>query len=151
VNDLKKIGGDDRRPALDLQMLKGCRIYLDFALEVLIIDPIVMGEKGVIAVEAKTRSKHITADRRQEASVAYAGRARPMECDPANISPWRGIERSARFRFYGIVFLSDRAPLSGILGRAARHREAPQTMMPIPLAIPIKPINRIGRYQNSSD
>lgn len=61
--------------ALNQLMLQGYRVYHDFPAERFNIDHIVVGEKGVFAVETKTRSKRTTADRRQDATVEYDGRA----------------------------------------------------------------------------
>jgi len=61
--------------ALNRLMLKGYRVYHDFPAENFNIDHIVVGAKGVFAVETKTRSKRTTANRRQDATVEYDGRA----------------------------------------------------------------------------
>ena len=61
--------------ALNMMMLKGYRVYHDFPAEKFNIDHIVVGEKGVFAIETKTRSKRTTANRQQDATVAYDGRA----------------------------------------------------------------------------
>lgn len=60
---------------LNRLMLKGYRVYHDFPAEKFNIDHIVVGEKGVFAVETKTRSKRTTANHQQGATVAYDGRA----------------------------------------------------------------------------
>ena len=61
--------------ALNRLMLKGYRVYHDFPAEGFNIDHIVVGEKGVFAVETKTRAKRNTANRQQDATVEYDGRA----------------------------------------------------------------------------
>ena len=61
--------------ALNRLMLEGCRVYHDFPADGFNIDHIVVGEKGVFAVETKTRSKQTTANRQQDATVEYDGRA----------------------------------------------------------------------------
>ena len=61
--------------ALNLLMLNGYRVYHDFPADNFNIDHIVVGERGVFAVETKTRSKHTTANRQADATVAYDGRA----------------------------------------------------------------------------
>jgi len=61
--------------ALNRLMAKGCRIYHDFPAERFNIDHIVVGEKGVFAVETKTRSKRTTANPQKDATVEYDGRA----------------------------------------------------------------------------
>jgi len=60
---------------LNRLMLAGYRVYHDFPAEKFNIDHIVVGEKGVFAIETKTRSKHTTTNRRQDATVEYDGRA----------------------------------------------------------------------------
>jgi hypothetical protein len=61
--------------ALNMLMLKGYRVYHDFPADKFNIDHIVVGEKGVFAVETKARSKRTTANRQQDATVEYDGRA----------------------------------------------------------------------------
>ena len=61
--------------ALNRLMLKGYRVYHDFPAEDFIIDHIVVGEKGVFAVETKTRSERTTQNPLQDATVEYDGRA----------------------------------------------------------------------------
>jgi len=61
--------------ALNRLMSKGYRVYHDFPAERFNIDHIVVGAKGVFAVETKTRSKRTTANRQQDATVEYDGRA----------------------------------------------------------------------------
>jgi hypothetical protein len=61
--------------ALNRLMLSGCRVYHDFPAEKFNIDHILVGAKGVFAVETKTRSKRTTANRQQDATVEYDGRA----------------------------------------------------------------------------
>lgn len=61
--------------ALNRLMLKDYRVYHDFPADTFNIDHIVVGAKGVFAVETKTRSKRTTANRRQDATVEYDGRA----------------------------------------------------------------------------
>lgn len=61
--------------ALNMLMLKGYRVYHDFPADTFTIDHIVVGEKGVFAVETKTRSRRTTTDRREDATVEYDGRA----------------------------------------------------------------------------
>lgn len=60
--------------SLNRMMLDGWRVYHDFPAEGFNIDHIVVGAKGVFAIETKTRSKPITADRREDATVTYDGR-----------------------------------------------------------------------------
>lgn len=60
---------------LNQLMRFGCRVYHDFPADKFNIDHIVVGEKGVFAVETKTRSKRTTANRQQDATVEYDGRA----------------------------------------------------------------------------
>lgn len=60
---------------LNRLMLAGYRVYHDFPAERFNIDHIVVGEKGVFAIETKTRSKRKTSDHRQDATVEYDGRA----------------------------------------------------------------------------
>lgn len=60
---------------LNRLMLAGYRVYHDFPAEKFNIDHIVVGEKGVFAIETKTRSKRKTSDQRQDATVEYDGRA----------------------------------------------------------------------------
>ena len=54
-------------------MLQGFHVYHDFPAEGFNIDHIVVGAKGVFAVETKTRSKRTTANRREDATVEYDG------------------------------------------------------------------------------
>ena len=61
--------------ALNQLMLQGYHVYHDFPAEGFNIDHIVVGAKGVFAVETKTRSKRTTANRQQDATVEYDGRA----------------------------------------------------------------------------
>ena len=61
--------------ALNQMMLQGYRVYHDFPAERFNIDHIVVGAKGVFAVETKTRSKRTTANRQEDATVEYDGRA----------------------------------------------------------------------------
>lgn len=61
--------------ALNRLMLQGYRVYHDFPADGFNIDHIVVGEKGVFAVETKTRSKRTTNNRKQDATVEYDGRA----------------------------------------------------------------------------
>lgn len=60
---------------LNRLMLAGYRVFHDFPAEKFNIDHIVVGAKGVFAIETKTRSKRTTSDRQQDATVAYDGRA----------------------------------------------------------------------------
>jgi len=61
--------------ALNHLMLSGYRVYHDFPADKFDIDHIVVGEKGVFAIETETHSKRATADRQQDATVEYDGRA----------------------------------------------------------------------------
>jgi hypothetical protein len=61
--------------ALNRLMSKGYCVYHDFPAEHFNIGHIVVGEKGVFAIETKTRSKRTTANRQQDATVEYDGRA----------------------------------------------------------------------------
>lgn len=61
--------------ALNMLMLKGYRVYHDFPADTFSIDHIVVGEKGVFAVETNTRSRRTATDRREDATVEYDGRA----------------------------------------------------------------------------
>jgi hypothetical protein len=60
---------------LNRLMLEGYRVFHDFPAEKFNIDHIVVGAKGVFAIETKTRSKRTTANRQQDATVEYDGRA----------------------------------------------------------------------------
>ena len=60
---------------LNRLMLAGYRVFHDFPAEKFNIDHIVVGEKGVFAIETKTRSKRTTTNRQQDATVEYDGRA----------------------------------------------------------------------------
>lgn len=60
--------------SLNHLMLEGYRVYHDFPAEGFNIDHIVVGSRGVFAVETKTRSKPIRANRREDATVTYDGR-----------------------------------------------------------------------------
>jgi len=60
---------------LNRLMLAGYRVFHDFPAEKFNIDHIVVGAKGVFAIETKTRSKRTTTNRQQDATVAYDGRA----------------------------------------------------------------------------
>ena len=59
---------------LNQLMLHGYRVYHDFPADTFNIDHIIVGSKGVFAVETRTRSKGATRDRSQEATVTYDGR-----------------------------------------------------------------------------
>ena len=61
--------------ALNRLMLEGYRVYHDFPADNFNIDHILVGEKGVFAVETKTRSKRTTPNRQRDATVTYDGRA----------------------------------------------------------------------------
>ena len=61
--------------ALNQLMLQGYHVYHDYPAEGFNIDHIVVGAKGVFAVATKTRSKRTTANRREDATVEYDGRA----------------------------------------------------------------------------
>lgn len=61
--------------ALNRLMLNGYRVYHDVRGADFDIDHIVVGEKGVFAIETGTRSKRTAANRQQDATVAYDGRA----------------------------------------------------------------------------
>jgi Nuclease-related domain len=60
---------------LNRLMLDGYRVFHDFPAEKFNIDHIVVGEKGVFAIETKTRSKRTSTNRQQDATVEYDGRA----------------------------------------------------------------------------
>lgn len=60
---------------LNRLMRAGYRVYHDFPADKFNIDHIVVGEKGVFAVETKTRSKRTTTNRTLDATVEYDGRA----------------------------------------------------------------------------
>ena len=60
---------------LNRLMLAGYRVFHDFPAEKFNIDHIVLGAKGVFAIETKTRSKRTTTNRQQDATVEYDGRA----------------------------------------------------------------------------
>ncbi len=60
--------------SLNRMMLKGWRVYHDFPAEGFNIDHIVVGDRGIFAIETKTRSKPVSADRRADATVTYDGR-----------------------------------------------------------------------------
>jgi len=59
---------------LNQLMLHGYRVYHDFPADTFNIDHIIVGSKGVFAVETKTRSKGAIRNRSQEDSVTYDGR-----------------------------------------------------------------------------
>lgn len=59
---------------LNRMMLEGWRVYHDFPAEGFNIDHVLVGPKGVFAVETKTRSKPVTRSRREDATVTYDGR-----------------------------------------------------------------------------
>ena len=59
---------------LNRLMLDGYRVFHDFPAEGFHIDHIVVGSRGVFAVETKTRSQSITANCREDATVTYDGR-----------------------------------------------------------------------------
>jgi hypothetical protein len=59
---------------LNRMMLEGYRVYHDFPAEGFNIDHIVVGPKGVFAIETKTRSKPVTRNRQADATVTYDGR-----------------------------------------------------------------------------
>lgn len=61
--------------ALNRRMLEGYRVFHDFPAEKFNIDHVLVGKKGVFAIETKTRSKRTTSDRQQDATVEYDGRA----------------------------------------------------------------------------
>ncbi len=60
---------------LDQLMREGFSIYHDFPADGFNIDHIVVGPKGVFAVETKARSKATTKNRVEDATVEYDGRA----------------------------------------------------------------------------
>lgn len=60
---------------LNRLMLAGYQVFHDFPAEKFNIDHIVVGTKGVFAIETKTRSKRTTTHRQQDATVEYDGRA----------------------------------------------------------------------------
>jgi len=53
---------------------EGCYVYHDFPADKFNIDHVVVGPKGVFAVETKTRSKPTTKNRVEDATVQYDGR-----------------------------------------------------------------------------
>lgn len=59
--------------SLNRMMLEGWQVYHDFPAEGFNIDHIVVGAKGVFAIETKTRSQPVTAGRREVATVTYDG------------------------------------------------------------------------------
>ena len=59
---------------LNQLMLHGYRVYHDFPADTFNIDHIVVGSKGVFAVETKTRLKNSARKSNQEATVTYDGR-----------------------------------------------------------------------------
>ena len=59
---------------LNQLMLHGYRVYHDFPANTFNIDHIIVGSKGVFAVETRTRSKDAIRNRSQEATVTYDGR-----------------------------------------------------------------------------
>lgn len=59
---------------LNQLMLHGYRVYHDFPADTFNIDHIIVGSKGVFAVETRTRSKGTARKGSQEATVAYDGR-----------------------------------------------------------------------------
>ena len=59
---------------LNQLMLHGYRVYHDFPADTFNIDHIIVGSKGVFAVETRTHSKGAIRDRSQEATVTYDGR-----------------------------------------------------------------------------
>ncbi len=60
--------------SLNRLMLEGYRVYHDFPAEGFNIDHIVVGSRGVFAVETKTHPQPATTNRREDATVAYDGR-----------------------------------------------------------------------------
>lgn len=54
--------------------LEGYRVFHDFPADNFNIDHIVVGKKGVFAVETKARSKRTTKNRQKDATVEYNGR-----------------------------------------------------------------------------
>ncbi len=59
---------------LNQLMLHGYRVYHDFPADTFNIDHIIVGSKGVFAVETRTRSKGAARKSGQEATVTYDGR-----------------------------------------------------------------------------
>ena len=59
---------------LNQLMLLGYRVYHDFPADTFNIDHIIVGSKGVFAVETRTRAKGTARKGSQEATVAYDGR-----------------------------------------------------------------------------
>ena len=59
---------------LNQLMLHGYRVYHDFPADTFNIDHIIVGSKGVFAVETRTRSKGAASKSSQEATVTYDGR-----------------------------------------------------------------------------
>ena len=60
---------------LDRLMREGLSVYHDFPADKFNIDHVVVGPKGVFAVETKARSKPTTNNRVEDATVEYDGRA----------------------------------------------------------------------------
>ncbi len=71
---------------LNYLMLEGCRIYHDFPAEKFNIDHIVVGPKGVFAIETKGRAKPDKKGGTEEAKVVYDGQSLRFpnwsECEP---------------------------------------------------------------------
>ncbi len=73
-----RLGLDGERAVgqeLNQLMLKGCRVYHDFPAEGFNIDHIVIGPKGVFAVETKARAKPDKGRGDKDARVEYDGKA----------------------------------------------------------------------------
>jgi hypothetical protein len=60
---------------LNRLMLEGYHVYHDFPAEEFSIDHIVVGPKGVFAVETETRAERTARNRIEDATVTYDGRA----------------------------------------------------------------------------
>ena len=60
--------------SLNRMMLEGWRVYPDFPAEGFSIGHVLVGPKGVFAVETQTRSIPLTRNRREDATVTYDGR-----------------------------------------------------------------------------
>lgn len=75
---------------LNQLMLHGYSVYHDFPADTFNIDHIIVGAKGVFAVETRTRSKGAVRNRSQEATVTYDGRMLTF----ADIADFETIEQA---------------------------------------------------------
>jgi len=75
---------------LNQLMLHGYSVYHDFPADTFNIDHIIVGAKGVFAVETRTRSKGAVRNRSQEATVTYDGRMLTF----ADITDFETIEQA---------------------------------------------------------